>query len=57
MCKIVWWCAECGRVVADEDVTYCESHDERVGGCGHEVEVREVRTEPFTTADQAEEGK
>ena len=29
-----WWCPKCKDIIPPEDVTYEETHDIRVGGCG-----------------------
>jgi NAD-dependent SIR2 family protein deacetylase len=33
-----WWCPECERELHPHEVTFKETHDERYGGCGSEVE-------------------
>lgn len=32
-----WWCPECEREIDAVEVTYEETHDERIGGCGQPV--------------------
>jgi hypothetical protein len=32
-----WWCSHCQCVVSPASVTFQETHDVRVGGCGHSV--------------------
>ena len=43
----LWWCNHCKKYINGADVTYLEEHDQRTGGCGEDVEIRETRT--FTT--------
>jgi hypothetical protein len=30
----MWWCPNCKREVPSEEVTFCETHDTKLGGCG-----------------------
>lgn len=35
-----YWCSECNRALEWREVTFEETHDEHVGGCGHAVSFR-----------------
>jgi len=33
----MWWCPTCEEWLEWDEVTYEETHDERIGGCGERV--------------------
>lgn len=33
----MWWCPTCEKYLEWDEVTYEETHDERIGGCGRDV--------------------
>lgn len=33
-----WWCPTCHEWIAGSEVTFEETHDARLGGCGNPVE-------------------